>query len=91
MRDGSPELSMTQASPNRFLEERRRTRRFFNRMSQPYPIVKHLFPEFRRALDRIDLPPALRVLDLATGTACGPAPFRNMAMPCRGSTSPTSS
>ena len=69
MRDGNPELSMTQASPNRFLEERRRTRRFFNRRSALYPVVeRHLFPEFRLALDRIDLQPALRVLDLATGT-----------------------
>ena len=69
MRDGSAELAMTQASPNQFLEERRRTRRFFNRMSPLYPIVeRHLFPEYRRALERIGLPPELRVLDLATGT-----------------------
>ena len=33
MRDGSAELAMTQASTNQFLEERRRTRRFFNRVS----------------------------------------------------------
>ena len=60
---------MTHASNNQFLEERRRTRRFFNRMSPLYPIVeRHLFPEYRRALDRIGLPPELRVLDLATGT-----------------------
>ena len=60
---------MTQASPNRFLEERRRTRRFFNRMSPLYPIVeRHLFPEYRRARERIGLPPELRVLDLATET-----------------------
>jgi ubiquinone/menaquinone biosynthesis C-methylase UbiE len=60
---------MTRASTNQFLEERRRTRRFFNRMSPLYPIVeRHLFPEYRRALGRIGLPPELRVLDLATGT-----------------------
>ena len=48
---------MTQALPNQFLEERRRTRLFFNRISPLYPIVeRHLFPEYRR------------VLDLATGT-----------------------
>ena len=69
MRDWSAELAMMQASTNQFLEERRRTRRFFNRMSPLYPIVeRHLFPEYRRALGRIALSPELRVLDLATGT-----------------------
>jgi SAM-dependent methyltransferase len=69
MRDGSAELAMTQVSTNQFLEERRRTRRFFNWMSPLYPIVeRHLFPEYRRALGRIALSPELRVLDLATGT-----------------------
>ena len=39
-----------QASLNRFLEERKRTRRFFNRMSPLYPIVeRHLFPEYLSA------------------------------------------
>jgi len=39
-----------QASPNRFLEESKRTRRFFNRMSPLYPIVeRHLFPEYLSA------------------------------------------
>ncbi|MCP4900596.1 MAG: hypothetical protein GY906_26835, partial [bacterium] len=58
---------MMQASTNQFLEERRRTRRFFNRMSLLYPIVeRHLFPEYRQALGRIALSPELRVLDLAT-------------------------
>jgi SAM-dependent methyltransferase len=48
------------------LAERRRARRFFNRISPLYPIVeRHLFPEYRDALFRIGLPPAL---DLATGT-----------------------
>jgi SAM-dependent methyltransferase len=51
------------------LAERRRARRFFNRMSPLYPIVeRHLFPEYRDALSRIGFPPALDVLDLATGT-----------------------
>ena len=60
---------MTQATSNQFLDERTRTRRFFNRMSPLYPVVeRHLFPEYRRALDRIGLPRELRVLDLATGT-----------------------
>lgn len=31
-----------------FLDERRRTRRFFNRMSPLYPIAeRHLFPQYR--------------------------------------------
>ena len=60
---------MMQASPNQFLEERTRTRRFYNRMSPIYPIVeRHRFPEYRRALELIRLPPELRVLDLATET-----------------------
>ncbi len=60
---------MTQASSNQFFEERRRTRRFFNRMSPLYPVVeRHLFLEYLRALERIGLPPELCVLDLATGT-----------------------
>jgi SAM-dependent methyltransferase len=60
---------MRQASTNPFLEERTRTRRFFNRLSPLYPLVeRHLFPEYRRVLGRIGLSPELRVLDLATGT-----------------------
>jgi ubiquinone/menaquinone biosynthesis C-methylase UbiE len=52
-----------------FLDERRRTRRFFNRMSPLYPIVeRHLFPQYRDVLARLSLPPELSVLDLATGT-----------------------
>ena len=69
MRDRSAQAAMSQASTNRFHEERRRTRRFFNRVSPLYPLVERLlFPEYRRALDRLGLPPVLRVLDLATGT-----------------------
>lgn len=52
-----------------FLDERRRARRFFNRMSPLYPIIeRHLFPQYRDVLDRLALPPELSVLDLATGT-----------------------
>lgn len=69
MWDRSTESAMTQVSTNRFREERRRARRFFNLMSPLYPMVeRHLFPEYRRALERIGLPSELRVLDLATGT-----------------------
>lgn len=52
-----------------FLGERRRARRFFNRISPLYPIVeRHLFPQYRDVLARLALPPGLSVLDLATGT-----------------------
>ena len=52
-----------------FLDERRRARRFFNRMSPLHPIVeRHLFPQYLDVLDRLALPPELGVLDLATGT-----------------------
>jgi ubiquinone/menaquinone biosynthesis C-methylase UbiE len=52
-----------------FLDERRRARRFFNRMSPLYPIVeRHLFPQYQDVLVRLALPPELSVLDLATGT-----------------------
>ncbi|MEA3275146.1 MAG: class I SAM-dependent methyltransferase [Pseudomonadota bacterium] len=60
---------MTRASTNQFLEERRRTQRFFDRVSPLYPVVeRHLFPEYRMALSRIGLQSELSVLDLATGT-----------------------
>ena len=52
-----------------FLDERRRARRFFNRMSPLYPIVeRHLVPHYRDVLARLALPSELSVLDLATGT-----------------------
>jgi SAM-dependent methyltransferase len=52
-----------------FLDERRRARRFFNRMSPLYPIVeRHLFPQYGDVLARLALPSELSVLDLATGT-----------------------
>jgi SAM-dependent methyltransferase len=52
-----------------FLDERRRARRFFNRMSPLFPIIeRHLFPQYRDVLSRMAFAPALSVLDLATGT-----------------------
>ena len=46
-----------------------RAQRFFNRMSPLYPIVeRHLFPQYRDVLSRIDLRSDLSVVDLATGT-----------------------
>jgi len=52
-----------------FIDERRRARRFFNRMSPLFPIIeRHLFPQYRDVLSRMAFAPALSVLDLATGT-----------------------
>lgn len=49
--------------------ERRRIRRLFNRAASLLAVFdSHLRREYARALDRIDLPPALAVLDLGTGT-----------------------
>jgi hypothetical protein len=65
-----------------FLDERRRARRFFNRMSPLYPIVeRHLFPQYRDVLARLALPPELSVLDLATPVPVfWPAPSRSAGM-----------
>ena len=60
---------MMQVSTQEFRRERTRAQRFFNRMSPLYPIVeRHLFPQYRDVLSRIDLCSDLSVLDLATGT-----------------------
>jgi SAM-dependent methyltransferase len=61
--------SMKPPSTHRFHAEGRHAQRFFNRIAPLYPIVeRHLLPEYRTALDRIDLSAQLSVLDLATGT-----------------------
>ena len=63
------ESAGTMTDNDTFLDERRRARRFFNRMSPLYPIVEwHLFPQYREVLARLALSPELSVLDLATGT-----------------------
>lgn len=49
--------------------ERRKTKRFFNRVSLIYPFIeRHLNPSYRNVLQRLDLNSELSVLDLATGT-----------------------
>ncbi len=50
-------------------DERQKVRRFFNRVAFVFPFIERsLFPEYRRALKKLNLPINLTVLDLATGT-----------------------
>lgn len=59
-----------------FLEERKKARFFFNLSAPVYQTIeRHLFPSYRKALTQLDLPPALTVLDLATGSGILAAAF----------------
>lgn len=50
-------------------KERQKVRRFFNRVAFVFPFIEYnLFPEYRRALKKLNLPTNQTVLDLATGT-----------------------
>jgi SAM-dependent methyltransferase len=52
-----------------FKKERTRTQRFFNLVSVVYPLLeRHLWPEYRGVLEKIEMSAAYSVLDLATGT-----------------------
>jgi len=52
-----------------FAQERKQTRKFFNRVLFVFPFIeRNLFPEYRRALKKLKLPAEYTVLDLATGT-----------------------
>ena len=54
---------------NKYHLENQKARRFFNRTAIIYPIIERaLFPEYRRALRKLDLDSEHSVLDLATGT-----------------------
>ena len=54
---------------SRHHQENQKARRFFNRTAIIYPIIERaLFPEYKRALRKLDLDSNLSVLDLATGT-----------------------
>jgi len=49
--------------------ERRRTRRFFNRVAPAFRLIdRHLLPTYREVLAELNVPPEDTVLDLATGT-----------------------
>ncbi len=49
--------------------ERRRTRRFFNRVAPAFHVIdRNLLPAYREVLATLGLDPALTVLDVATGT-----------------------
>jgi len=51
------------------VEERHRTRRFFNLVAPAFHVIdRRLLPEYRRVLETLNLEPGLSVLDLATGT-----------------------
>ncbi len=57
--------------------ERRRVRRFFNLVAPAFHVIdRRLLPEYRKALAKANLDPALDVLDLATGTGTLALAFR---------------
>jgi len=59
-----------------FILERKRARKFFNLASVIYPVIEwHLFPSYEEALAKLDLPPKLTVLDVATGSGILAAAF----------------
>ena len=54
---------------DRTLEERQRTRRFFNRVAPAFHVIdRRLRPEYRKALEQLNLPSEWTVLDVGTGT-----------------------
>jgi SAM-dependent methyltransferase len=58
------------------VEERRRTRRFFNRVALAFHIIdRRLGPEYRAALDVLSFPKDDTVLDIGTGTGTLAAAF----------------
>lgn len=66
------------SSDKRFQKERRKTKSFFNLISIIYPIIEgQLYPEYRKYLNKLNLPAHLSVLDLATGTGILAAAFAN--------------
>jgi hypothetical protein len=49
--------------------ERHRTRLFFNLVAPAFHVIdRRLLPEYRQALETLNLDPGLSILDLATGT-----------------------
>jgi SAM-dependent methyltransferase len=69
----SDEITMAAAD---FSRERKRARRFFDLTATVYPLIeRHLFPRYQRALERLDLPRQLPVLDVGTGSGILAAAF----------------
>ncbi len=67
------------------IKENKRTRLFFNLVSFVFPIIDYnLFPEYRRALRKLDFPPHLSVLDLASGTGILAGAFAERGHPVKG-------
>ncbi len=65
-----------QARSREFLRERKRARVLFNLISVIYPMIeRHLFPRYKDALAKLDLPAELTVLDAATGSGILAAAF----------------
>ena len=68
-----------------FLQEREEARRFFNRVVFVFPFIERsLFPEYRRALKKLDLDSNFTVLDLATGTGILAGAFAERGHPATG-------
>ena len=68
-----------------FTKERKRIKSIFNLASLIYPIIEFsLIPQYKKALERLDLPNNLKVLDFATGTGILAAAFHNRGHSVRG-------
>ncbi|MCK4836373.1 MAG: class I SAM-dependent methyltransferase [Candidatus Aminicenantes bacterium] len=59
-----------------FISERKKARSFFNLVSIIYPIIEwNLFPQYEKAIKKLDIPTDLSVLDVATGSGILAAAF----------------
>lgn len=65
--------------------ERRRTRRFFNRVAPAFHLIdRGLLPAYREMLEALELDPRLTVLDVATGTGTLALAFAERGHPVTG-------
>jgi SAM-dependent methyltransferase len=68
-----------------FITERKKAKFFFNLVAFIYPFIEtHLFPEYRRAVKKLNLPNDYSVLDLATGTGILAAAFNEVGHRVKG-------